>query len=558
MKKAFSFLAFALMVLAMNAQQPRMSLQERLMQHHPLLPSVKNGTDYSLRFDSLCYELDGIRRVEKYSYDEHANVSSKVTEINEYGSLVDGYKQEFEYDECNRCIKETEYLYDDYDGEWEKEESVERSYDANGNLLMETYMDWPFYGEKQLWTYDFENRISVRELWKYDSYDDIWYPDIRNEYTYDTNGNLILLLTKDARADGQTWVDAGKLEYVYDTNSNMLQETTSIWYSDLNEWRIYRRYAYGYDANNNLIQKINFGSSGMTGKTEYTYNESNMPILIVSFSTTDQGNTWMNVHKEEYEYDQNDSVVLMATFSGEGNTWRKDYKYEYERNGHGFVTSKTYSYADGYPEFHNCTRRLYDYDERDRLVCETLMEWDEITDILCNVSKTVCTFDQNGNVTEISVFYDCDGEWELEESVTNTYDLSVSAENILGLYSIYDEIFIQSLYYDLFDDPSYAAECMVHNKWLTISYFYEGEEMFMNVYYSDYYDVDENESASLKVFSSEGTLTVENDTVADIQVFDMLGRLVAQQNQVAQCKFNLKPGVYVVKAGNASVKAVVK
>ena len=80
----------------------------------------------------------------------------------------------------------------------------------------------------------------------------------------------------------------------------------------------------------------------------------------------------------------------------------------------------------------------------------------------------------------------------------------------------------------------------------------------LTLYYSDYYDVDENESASLKVFSSEGTLTVENDTVADIQVFDMLGRLVAQQNQVAQCKFNLKPGVYVVKAGNASVKVVVK
>lgn len=560
MKKLFLVFAFAMLTMATNGQQSRMSLKERVKQHHPdnLSTSLRNGADYMIKFDSLCYEFGDFKHVELYTYDECDNISSKVMEFFEYGSLVEGYKQELEYDELNRCIKETEYLYDDYNGEWEKDESVERLYDANGNLLMETYMDWPYYGEKQLWTYDSEDRISVRELWKYDSYDDIWYPDVRNEYTYDANGNLILLFTKDARADGQTWVDSGKNEYLYDANNNLLRETISIWYPDVNAWQVYQDITYSYDVNDNLMCEITYsGSTGMNWKTEYAYNENNMPILIVSYSSSDQGNTWTNTAKDEYEYDQNDSLVVMIGYIGEGSTWQVNNKYMYERNGHGYVTSKTYLIAYG-DDLCNYNRYLYEYDEQDRLICETRQEWSETTGTFRNFGKHVCSFDQNGNVTEISFFYDYDGEWVLEESVRNTYDLSADAESIAGLYSIYDEVFIQPLYCELFDNQSYASECVVHNKWLSVVYYSEGEERVANVYYSNSLDVNENESTTLKVYATEGTLSVENDVVTDIQVFDMLGRLVAQQNQVAQCKFNLKPGVYVVKAGNTSVKVVVK
>ena len=121
--------------------------------------------------------------------------------------------------------------------------------------------------------------------------------------------------------------------------------------------------------------------------------------------------------------------------------------------------------------------------------------------------------------------------------------------NILGLSMIYNDIFAEMLSVE--GNP-------VRNKWLSCKINTEAEDVLLSLYYSDYYDVDENQSSSLKAYSTEGSLTVENDAVADIQVFDMLGRLVAQQNRVMQCQFHLKPGVYVVKADNASVKAVVK
>ena len=65
-------------------------------------------------------------------------------------------------------------------------------------------------------------------------------------------------------------------------------------------------------------------------------------------------------------------------------------------------------------------------------------------------------------------------------------------------------------------------------------------------------------SMHLKAYSENGHLGVESQVPADVTVYDLTGRLVATNHQVTLCTFNLVPGLYLVKAGNEVVKAIVR
>jgi hypothetical protein len=109
-------------------------------------------------------------------------------------------------------------------------------------------------------------------------------------------------------------------------------------------------------------------------------------------------------------------------------------------------------------------------------------------------------------------------------------------------------------------------EFPIHNRLESYECNYQdqitGEIVNANVvlYYSDYH-VGLPETPvinSPNVFNIEGGLAGECDGPADIMVYDMLGRVVAQKRQVLHSEFCLKSGLYVVKVGESAMKAVVK
>ena len=552
MKKFAFTLALALTCLLSAAQQPHKTLKER-MKHglsiEQIEKSVQNRLVFTQRFDSIV-DFDGNeRQVIKYTYDDHANLTARILEIYENNTFDYAHKNVYAYDDDNNCILEAE-LYNYGDGEWEEERKTEYTYDANGNCLSKTYSMWGDLSTKYLWTYDAANRCLTEEYLHY--YSDDWHPSNRMENTYDAHGNLTLCLHQSTYTNG-TLENSYKEEYSYDMNDNVILEVKYKWYTYEQEWEEDERTTYSYDANNNLICKMVY--NGATEKTEYTYNEANLLILVVS-TRFGSGNFWEKEFMSEYEYDQNDSLVMEVHYYGNSyyneQGWHPNSKMEYVRNDAGYITceteSRTHSLSDDslYYEF----RRLYDYDNLNRLVCAIELDWRSSVNDFVYDGKLVTEFDANGNI-ENCIYYEYeDGEWYEDEGFRNTFDLTADAAYIMGLPLIYNEIF---------GGVSPFEENPVRNKWLTCRYNYGGsEDILITLCYSEYYDVNEASSSSLKVYSTEGAITIENDNITDIKVFDMHGRLVAQQNQVTQCRFNLKPGVYVVKAGNASVKAVVK
>lgn len=550
MKKLAFILVLSLICLVSAAQQPHKTLLEK-MKHgltiEQINKSMQNRLTYTQRFDSLVEVYGNEKYVKSYTYDEKANLSTIMESSYENDIMDDAEKYVYAFDENNYCILEIEY--DWTNGIWSEIEKKEYTNDANGNRLSEFYYS---YGEpiwKILWTYDSDNHCLAEERWYY--YSAAYHPSFRTENTYDSNGNLTLCLCQAGK--NETWENSNKREYSYDIHNTLISEVSYEWYDYSQEWKEDERIAYSYDINNNLICKMVYGYI-IIDKTEYTYNEANNLVLVVS-TRFGSGNFWENMYKSEYEYDQNDSLVMELHCLGDyylnEPCWHNNNKIDYIRNDAGYVTCKT-SLRTHYvsdDSLYYESRYLYDYDSHNRMISAVYLDWSDNANDFVYRDKEICEFDDNGNILNCS-FYDYeDGAWVLEGNFENTYDLTVNAANILGLSMIYNDIFAEMLSVE--GNP-------VRNKWLSCKINTEAEDVLLSLYYSDYYDVDENQSSSLKAYSTEGSLTVENDAVADIQVFDMLGRLVAQQNQVTQCRFNLKPGVYVVKVGNASVKAVVK
>ena len=546
MKKFAFTLALALTCLLSAAQQPHKTLKERMKQGlsiEQIIESTQRRLNYSEKFDSIVSFYDGEKQVTSFTYDENANLSMILVSFYENDIMASAEKYVYAYDENNYCILDAEYEWNN-EG-WEEVEKYEYVFDANGNCLSEIYylMESPQW--KYLKTFDSDNNCLTEEYWYcYSSMD--WMPQNRSEYTYDALGNLILCICKEGDYDGM-WIDYTKNEYEYDSDNRMISDVRYGWNGYMQDWELQSRTTYSYDANNNLICKMIYYDN-YTCKREYTYNDGNFLVLEVYTQLNENDDEWQNKSKAEYDYDQNDSLILILNYSGSGSHWHYSDKIEYTRNEAGYVTTETT--ANGYNDIWlYYDRYLYEYDNHNRLTCKTNLLWSNYENNFVNRSKELYEYDIHGNITK-GIFYDFDDEWVLDESYENTYDLNADAANILGLSLLYNDFFTSVL-------PT--EENPLQNKWLSCRINVEDEEeILLTMYYSNYCEVNENESTSLKAYSTEGTLSIENDNIADIQVFDMLGRLVAQQNQVAQCKFNLKPGVYVVKAGNASVKAVVK
>lgn len=554
MKKIAFTLVFALACLVSAAQQPFKTSQENPepeLSIEQITKSAQNRLNYTQRFDSLVDIYDNGKTVIKYAYDDHARLIERIKETQKtYTDTVisNSQKDTFVYDENDNCILAVEYGWRDED--WNEREKHEFTFDANGNCL--SRID-SWFGEpalKFLWTYDDDSHCLSEEHWEYNS--NHWKTILRYEYAYDVQGNMTLRLRQESDTY-DSWKNIYKEEFYYETNGNKTSYIYYTWSTENHDWEEQARTVYTYDANNNLMVSETT-ETDYAEKTEYTYDEADNLILSTTMRNID--GSWEYKSKTEYEYDQNDSIILEAHYRGPspdyGPDWRKYSKAEYVRNEAGYITSETH--ARGSSDSANTWiyeyRYLYEYDDYSQMISFTHLGWSNAANDFVNIEKDAYELDENGNAKGFYHYSFEDNEWIVQERFENTFDLTEDASFILGLILIYNDLYINLPH----------LESPVHNKWLSSQCYddpYDGEQ-YITLYYSDYCNVNENESTSLKAYSSNGTLTVENDAVADIQVFDMLGRLVAQQNQVARCQFHLKPGIYVVKAGGASVKAVVK
>ena len=363
--------------------------------------------------------------------------------------------------------------------------------------------DWTRW--KNIYTY-FEDEISfVREEVHYVWENQTWEPSVKTVYRYDIANrqqirDILVYNANDSVPEG--WVEASYTVYEYDELDRETLLMTYVGKDSLEQWLENSKY-------------------------EYIYNSEG--LLDTCLYSTIRNGSWRESQRSIYSYDEDQQCInLLFQRKGGGwgpfgNNWMDSYRYEFE-------------YEDG--------ALAAEY-------CYVATGWFGGGEMSLD-SKWEYEYDANGNLLRKtgSVFNEVD--WIVRDVYENQFDATVDASKVKGLEQFWQSIVKEGMGYTM------GAFMPLKNQWVSCSIVSSELDTEFTLYCSGFAGVEETEESPLKAWCNNGRLLVVCDQVDDINVFDLLGRVVASESQAQQCEFNVTPGLYIVASGNARVKVIVK
>lgn len=285
---------------------------------------------------------------------------------------------------------------------------------------------------------------------------------------------------------------------------------------------------YEYDEQCNLVLNMNYNGMNAEGEwnpsSKYAYTYVDGHRVSTLYSTIRNGN-WRESSLDSLSYNEQGQCVSLTNYRKGGwgpgsNTWRVSSRYEltYEE---GILVSEL-AYASGWG-----------------------------SDLFLD-SRNDFLFDANGNELKKTASVYNESDWIVRDACQNSFDLSVDAATVLGLDQVWTSTLNQGM--------GYATGNVIplNNLWKSCSINTSARDTEFALYCSGFEGVDEAQTLPIKAWSNHGCLWVENESQANITVFDLLGRVVASEKQTMHCEFSLNPGLYIVSNGNARIKVVVK
>ena len=297
--------------LKMNAENFRNYFQQ--VQKMNRRSSLKSAEVTKLRLDSVVSE-NGARSVYVYDSHGNTVVEETYSRESSSDPWIGEDKYENSYDATGRLVEYIASDWDEDTNDWSREMKGEMSYganqqlsvwimsrwdadaskwekqmkseidkyDSNGNMLKSTLYLWDASGKK--WTvagggeatYDANGNVIVET-------GDFVGMKYKSEYEYDANGNLTVEIKFDWDASGSKWINSSKTEYTYYDDGKDHEEIYYEWKDDLGKFVEFDKTEYVFDADGNMVNEI-------------------------STHWNDISNVWENSVKEEYVCDNSYSV----------------------------------------------------------------------------------------------------------------------------------------------------------------------------------------------------------------------------------------------------------
>ena len=413
-----------------------------------------------------------------------------------------------------------------YMSEWNNySESYE--YDWNGNnLVTTTYSEW---GDDRLINAYENGLISTIEHHSKDSGTTDWEHHATEIYTYDENGNLILF-EYNALNFGE-WGITDRYEYTYDEQGRL--STRQSWWFDF------------YSPNPQLIP---------SNRDEYSYEGNVVTVDVYGYSAEngDWYPTARNVNT--YNEDGDCSENLQMSWDETTQNWKNEAKNVHGYDAEGRITTITYSnWEEG--EWVVTSQTVVEY-ENGRIVSTTtsdIYQTGELTPYMHDEYE----YDEAGNRSAVNNFYYEEGEMLQSSFNECIYDLTTNSDEIMGCIDTWNGLL--SGYFTNAADPITGIQ--MANKWTQFNRFeyYDSSSTTIDVYYSATTGVNENgEEIRVQVAGLNGKVSIKSDEPVEVSIYDMTGRNVANRSQVGECEINLNAGIYVVRAGDAAIKVVVR
>jgi type IX secretion system substrate protein len=373
-----------------------------------------------------------------------------------------------------------------------------------------------------------------------------WLNYLKEEYTFDANGDLIQYLYSDWDVKNNQWNAETKSEYAYNANRNLTQRIYYRWNLTTGKWSEYYKYGYSYDAKGNLIQNIEYDWNKGTSlweadsKSESTYDANGNKLQTLSYYWDFNSNQWIIWGKAKFTYNTNSNLTQTIIYYWRKLLWVLIEKVEYQYDLNGNLTQLLVQDRDRITnEWIPSYKMEYTYDADGNRTRYDGSEWSQSNSQWYAHFKEEYTYDANGNRTEFLVYgLDQSMKFVFSSKEESTYDISYSISDlIIPFWYSSNSMLTGTILYD-WDKNSFDWD--TNNR----STYYYSEQIINNI--------PEITITDLKVYPNPFSEFVSfnvsgyNDDLI-LELFDILGRKVmgkSIRNQEYVNMEELNSGIY--------------
>lgn len=512
------------------------------------------------------------------------------------------YKTEYEFNAEHMLVRKIESAASG-DGTWDVVGDYKTGYDDDGRPVYNENYETNDQGIltgifKASVRYDAYGNQVYKEQFQWDQLTNVWNNFEKSNSEYRADGQLIY--EEEFYWNGTSWEGSSRDSYTYN-ESGMPTKYEDFEWED-GKWTVsfYSISEYDEAKPNNLMVKTEYEADNenetremsATAKAFYSYNEKDEKILVI-WKKWD-GEDWVNDEKYQYEY-TNGKSTSEECYSWNGDIWILKKKWEGSFDSQGRELTALFYYPDSEgSELVLTSKYTHAFDENGNNILDQIemIPLDGVTKELILMQKIICKFDEASRATlyeayaynyqtgyggvkkEVSEYtgygnnqrfyksYKWDAEakgWVNDMKEEYTYnDHHLMTECLRSTGSATDEGWTESEKYDFMYTKSLSMERRNY------SVKDAAENWVMEMYALFFYPVEMNittvESDGLNLFVSGNNLSfsgIETDT--RISIYDFAGKLVKSVLlSDDMLRLTLPQGMYVVKAGNRSIKILVK
>ena len=315
---------------------------------------------------------------------------------------------------------------------------------------------------------------------------------LKDIYSYDSNNNVIQILSSSKSSDSLVWENSFKHEYAY-KNGFKTYESSYTWNNYSSKWKGSQQFAYDFDNVGNQTLFINFNWDDYsfdwipTTKDESIFNENGNVTNTLGYVWDATLMDWTKNHNRAVTYDINglfltetrsrwDSVTLSwigyfksdlsnrseyTYYSWDSNTstWFPNAKYEIKLDENNNILSSIYNYWNvNTLKWITASKMESSYDNHNHQISEINYLCDSLTLSWIPRNKTENAYDNGGNlISALSYTWDTNtSSWapdgKYESSYTDKglqlffcgYYWNTSSSSWVGAYQksefVYDEL----------------------------------------------------------------------------------------------------------------------
>ncbi|HMU44604.1 MAG TPA: T9SS type A sorting domain-containing protein [Ignavibacteriaceae bacterium] len=274
-------------------------------------------------------------------------------------------------------------------------------------------------------TYNYNVDLSLNFFTMADWYNGEWIISDKRTNSYNSEGNLELVLWEWFNTSSGEWFKYAKDVYNYDSFGNRVVYLRL--YFNGQEFENDFKYENFYDASNNLVSSVNYDWIDSiwtnSSKSIYTYTPEN--VIDTALFQIWTNNQWINYQLNIYEYDEELNIISNLAKRWQEDNWVNfgSGKFEYDVNNNLVLENWEIAYNN---TWENWFRIFYEYGENNNLIHLFGEEWVNGQWILENEPLRVTNPDGiliGFIAKEIFLYYSRPTSVGSEKNIVEEYDL---------------------------------------------------------------------------------------------------------------------------------------